>query len=757
VEVSVFHFEAGSTWALISAVLLVFHFIRVRFIGKCEGVPGDLLVCLLLGSCLFLGSVTASAQDVKVQNGGAAQTQADTYNLPEITVEEKALDKARAQISPSLGATTYTLDREKIESQSQGEFSSFDQTFYRFPGVAQDELDKRLHVRGEEANLQYRINGMLLPDGLSGFGQELSTKYLDSVSLITGILPAQYGNRTAGVVDIQTKSGQELKGGLASAYGGQYDTAYPIIEYGGSNGRLSGYGLYSYQHDSLGMANPTASFRPTHDDTDQFKGFGNLSYLIDSTSRLSLILSGAEGSFQLPTRPGTVPQYQYGAITTFDSSKVNENQYEQAYYEILGYQKSSGDIDMLLTQSIRYSDVHFKPDPIADIIFNGIASNTDHQLVTNNLQCDIRDRINDQHILRYGLSLSLQQAEINNIDTVLPATWNGSQWVPVPGGLPFPISDDNFKTAELYGAYLQDEWRINSKLTANYGVRADLWTAYITEYQISPRVNFVYKPVDPTTFHAGYGRFFTPPPLELVQNSDVSKFNNTTNGVDPALISNANIAVKSERYHYFDAGINEKITRDLQVGVDAYYKIKRYVLDEGQFGPAMIFSPNNAEIGFVRGVEFTASYEKNGFALWGNIARSQAMAYGIETGQWQFTRDLVQYMQTHWYHLDHDQNWTGSAGGSYKWGHLKVYADALYGSGLYSGFANEDELPPYFTVNVGLTYDYILSSGNYIKFRFDILNVGDVIYEIRDGTGIGVFAPQYLPRRAVYSGVSRSF
>ena len=154
------------------------------------------------------------------------QTQADTYNLPAVTVEEKALDNARAQISPSLGATVYTLDSEQIDSQSQGEFASFDQTFYRFPGVAQDELDKRLHVRGEEANLQYRIDGMLLPDGLSGFGQELSTKFLDSVSLITGILPAQYGDRTAGIVDIHTKSGQDTNGGTMSVYGGQYETAY---------------------------------------------------------------------------------------------------------------------------------------------------------------------------------------------------------------------------------------------------------------------------------------------------------------------------------------------------------------------------------------------------------------------------------------------------------------------------------------------------------------------------------------------------
>ena len=143
------------------------------------------------------------------------------------------------------------------------------------------------------------------------------------------------------------------------------------IEYGGSSGPFSGYGLFSYQHDSLGMANPNASYRPTHDDTDQFKGFGNFSYLIDDTSRLTLILSARRQHFSAADDGGQIPQYQYGSITTFDSCKVNENQYEQAYYEILGYQKSFGDIDLQLTQSTRYSDVSFKPDTVADVIFNG--------------------------------------------------------------------------------------------------------------------------------------------------------------------------------------------------------------------------------------------------------------------------------------------------------------------------------------------------------------------------------------------------
>ena len=64
-----------------------------------------------------------------------------------------------------------------------------------------------MHVRDEHANLQFRINDVLIPEGISGFGQEIDTRWVNNVSLITGSLPAQFGFRTTGIVDIHTKKG----------------------------------------------------------------------------------------------------------------------------------------------------------------------------------------------------------------------------------------------------------------------------------------------------------------------------------------------------------------------------------------------------------------------------------------------------------------------------------------------------------------------------------------------------------------------
>src|ERR1700744_4313289 len=141
-------------------------------------------------------------------------SEAPVTQLSEVDVVAH-LDEARNQILPSLGATSYEITHLQIENQSQGADAPFNQSLLRAPGVVEDSFGQ-LHVRGEHANLQYRINGVLLPEGITGFGQELDTRFLDSVALITGALPAQYGFHTAGIIDVRTKNGAFNSGGDAS-------------------------------------------------------------------------------------------------------------------------------------------------------------------------------------------------------------------------------------------------------------------------------------------------------------------------------------------------------------------------------------------------------------------------------------------------------------------------------------------------------------------------------------------------------------
>jgi outer membrane receptor protein involved in Fe transport len=80
----------------------------------------------------------------------------------------------------------------------------------------------------------------------------------------------------------------------------------------------------------------------------------------------------------------------------------------------------------------------------------------------------------------------------------------------------------------------------------------------------------------------------------------------------------------------------------------------------------------------------------------------------------------------------------------------------IYGSGLRAGFANTDHLPSYTQVNLGISHEYLFPGWTKpTTVRFDVVNLFDTIYEIRDGSGIGVFAPQFGPRRGFFVGVSQ--
>src|SRR5438874_6040139 len=236
---------------------------------------------------LFGVSIAIAQTDVTAGQSPTPSTTATpgTATTEEVVVTSEGLDISREQIVQSLGAPRYTVGPDRLDSQSRGEDAPFNQTMLRFPGVEQDSFGQ-LHVRDEHGNLQYRIDDVLLPESIPGFGPELQTRFADNISLITGALPAKFGFRTTAIVDIHTKNGAVFQQGEASVYGGSFDTIMPSIEYGGVAGKLNYYVTANYLHDVIGIENPTRSSDPIHDDTDQYKLFDYWSYLFDQTSRL---------------------------------------------------------------------------------------------------------------------------------------------------------------------------------------------------------------------------------------------------------------------------------------------------------------------------------------------------------------------------------------------------------------------------------------------------------------------------------------
>jgi outer membrane receptor protein involved in Fe transport len=321
--------------------------------------------------------------------------------------------------------------------------------------------------------------------------------------------------------------------------------------------------------------------------------------------------------------------------------------------------------------------------------------------------------------------------------------------------------DDTRASQTIESVYLQDEWQLFPTFTVNYGLRFDHYNAFSSGSQVSPRVNMVWQATDSTTVHAGYSRFFSPPPFELVGNSSILKFQNTT----AALQVTSGSIVQAERSNYYDVGVQQRLSKELTVGVDSYYKQATDLIDEGQFGAPIILTPFNFADGQVYGVEFTANYSVGHFQSYANFAVQRAIGKNIVTGQFNFAPEDLAYIQNHYIHLDHEQQITASAGASYELMGTRLSGDLLLGSGLRrdltlpdgDGIPNGDRLPYYEQLNLGLSHDFDRQGLKGFTARLDVINAIDKKYEIRDGTGIGVGAPQFGPRRGYFVGLSQLF
>ena len=428
---------------------------------------------------------------------------------------------------------------------------------------------------------------------------------------------------------------------------------------------------------------------------------------------------------------------------------------------MLAYQYAGGAFNLQIAPFIRYSQTRFTPDPQGgDLILAGVADNSRLSSLTAGVQADGSYKLSGDHTLRFGLFFQNERTRSAVTSQVFSVDASGSQ---IPGAQPLSITDTGGRSGQLYGIYLQDEWSLTPTLTLNYGARFDAVRAYTREQQLSPRVNMVWKPATGTTFHIGYARNFTPPPQELIAAPTLALFAGTTKQTE---ITTAD-PVKAEREHYFDAGVEQVLAPGLKVGLDGYYKIKRNLLDEGQFGPSLVLSPFNYADGYAWGVELSASYAHGPLDLYANVARGQEKGKNIISSQYFFAPDELAYIANHYIYTDHSQRWTASGGATVTihdgLGTLVPTVDFVYGDGLRADdpagiVPNGGKLPSYFTANFGIAQN--LDGPGVLKglsIRFDVVNVFDKVYLLRDGSGVGVGAPQYGARRGFFAGIHKAF
>src|SRR5260370_24814614 len=188
---------------------------RSHRFSACRALATTSIVYLTCALAPVQAAADTEAADSALDPGSSGTS---SPALDEVVVIAQHLNEARNGIQTQTGASIYTINEAAVGAQPGGDNQLLNQVIMQAPDVAQDSFGQ-FHVRGEHNGLQYRLNGIILPEGISVFGQALDPRLISSLTLVTGALPAEYGLRTAGIIDIKTKSGVIDPGGSVSIYG----------------------------------------------------------------------------------------------------------------------------------------------------------------------------------------------------------------------------------------------------------------------------------------------------------------------------------------------------------------------------------------------------------------------------------------------------------------------------------------------------------------------------------------------------------
>ena len=664
---------------------------------------------------------------------------------------------------------TYSLSRKDVEILPRGNNNTVAEVLQTVPSVVYGALGQT-HIRQDHANQQFRIDGVPIPEGVSStFTDVISPRMWERADIILGGMEAQYGNKTALVVDITSKSGTKPGFGSAQMFGGSNETVNPSFEYGGTVGeKFRYYVLNSFTSTNRGIEPPTAGHSIFHGQSERNQTYLRGDYQHDNRTSFSWVFLNAVAKYQIPTLPGletnpdTLPllQAQDPAFVPVASQAVDQNQKENSQYGHLIWRQDINTSNFFqLAGFWRSSYANFTTDPFNVLAYTPdaaepfSAANQKRKAYSGGTRLDYTWLPTTRHLLKTGFQLQYtnaqNEAQLFDFERNPPDTGP-----PVGPVLSQTAGNINVQVREEF--WVQDQWTLNDHWTFNLGLRYDQIQGFYNEGQVSPRAGVTYKLNQSNVFHAYYGRLFTPPNVEQVAFTTLNLQGTTAQPENPT-----GFTPRSERSNYFEIGSYHAVGTWATLELTGYYKQSHYLSDAGQFGSTPLLNFFAFNWGYQTGIEGALKLQiTEGLSARGNVAWGRCKGSGLQSGQYLLEQSEINNINSDGgVFCDHSQSMTSSAVASYKFReHTMLSGQMLYGSGLRAADAgaktNSSHSPSYTTYNLSIAHIIPLPNKQKFLLGFDVVNLLDqkYFYNLGEGSiGLGI-AHAGMPRSFFFRG-----
>lgn len=595
-----------------------------------------------------------------------------------------------------------------------------------------------VHIRGQHAEYTYYIDGVPVPPGISGSLNELfSPTVVNKIDFQTGGWDAEYGDRNAAVVNVQTRIPSGRYHMDASGYVGSFDRSGEGLDMSGNSGPWGWFASGTLQRSGMRQEPvmfDTATDIPInfHNGGQDYYGFGKLQYAPASGDVVDLDLNWSRTHFAVPfdSTAGIIDDHQtdvnsfanlswrhrFGGAAAAGEGQEGSDLFAAVFYR-------HGSLDYLPGAQDQPSFVFYPyPDPLnvrEARSFNAYGTKVDFHW-------------RPSHATDFKTGLQATGTTGREDFTTTDAT-----------GQPGPASQSNLNGTDL-GVYAQTALTPVEWLEVRTGLRYDAHTAPFMpmQHQVSPRLKLSFFPTPENTVYLYYGRLFMPTNVENLRSiTTISEAGDTT----------STSATLPERDDFFSAGYIHRFAFGTTVKLDGYLKNSSPGIDDNTVPGSSITTDVNIAQVRIRGIEAAVNVKPQGSPLSGylNLAVSHAYGRGPVTGGF-FPADPAA-VPGDWFDLDHDQRISAVANAVYSVSRSFISLTGIYGSGLTNG---ADITTP---IGLGL---FSMNSSIHVKPSF-ILNgsagstfvVGRVVVSPQLYVN-NVFDNHYLLKGAFFSGAS---